>query len=159
MCSFSGSQDPIASAQCFKSAPNSLDHGMSVFHFRNFFWSKKYYCVYYILLLYCVVLDDAARMCTDIPSAEVSMFLLLLWNTVDLNLLWLLFTIFEYYDNYMFFIFHNYILIVSLFMFVFVLKIKNSLFSTCNYVTEFCRRTGEVKKPLSCVNKPRAGTR
>lgn len=41
MCSFSGSQDPIASAECFRAAPNALEH------------------------------DDAARMCTDIPSTEV----------------------------------------------------------------------------------------
>jgi hypothetical protein len=27
LCSFGGSQDPIASATCFQSAPNSLDHG------------------------------------------------------------------------------------------------------------------------------------
>ena len=30
MCSFSNSQDPHASAECFKSAPNSLEHGMCI---------------------------------------------------------------------------------------------------------------------------------
>ena len=28
MCSFGSSHAPLASAECFKSAPNSLDHGM-----------------------------------------------------------------------------------------------------------------------------------
>mmetsp|Transcript_19725 Transcript_19725/g.32966 ORF Transcript_19725/g.32966 Transcript_19725/m.32966 type:complete len:1119 (+) Transcript_19725:127-3483(+) len=41
MCSFSFSQTPLASAECFKSAPNSLAH------------------------------DDAARMCTNISSTDV----------------------------------------------------------------------------------------
>lgn len=31
MCSFADSIDPLASAECYKSAPNSLNHGQAVF--------------------------------------------------------------------------------------------------------------------------------
>jgi hypothetical protein len=92
LCSFGGSQDPIASATCFQSAPNSLDHGayteagpviLAVWCSSVFLPGLSPCCLFGspFLATHCCIafynwvfftLDDAARMCTDIPSTEVS---------------------------------------------------------------------------------------
>jgi hypothetical protein len=101
MCSFGASQDPIAAAECFRSAPHTLDHGESVapydvvvcgvcgplvrwLPFRSLHMScgafaefscSPYEMSFVVLLLIDLLAspaDDAARMCTDIPSAAVS---------------------------------------------------------------------------------------
>jgi hypothetical protein len=112
-----------------------------------------------------IVVDDAARMCTDIPSTEVSAGLTLHGTGIFCPSLWLR------YECWCCRCIVTVIIRIALFLaiysmplscrFLYRLSLRDDIrqSSTCSCATACCQGTGAPRRPPCCARTPPAGTR